>query len=59
MEYTVLQLAKTAGISGRTLRYYDEIGLLKPARVTSSGYRIYALRRSTGCSRYCFTGNWG
>ncbi|HQD89719.1 MAG TPA: MerR family transcriptional regulator [Syntrophomonadaceae bacterium] len=41
MEYTVLQLAKTAGISGRTLRYYDEIGLLKPARVTSSGYRIY------------------
>ncbi|MFY9324415.1 MAG: MerR family transcriptional regulator [Syntrophomonadaceae bacterium] len=41
MEYTVQQLAKTAGISGRTLRYYDEIGLLKPARVTSSGYRIY------------------
>jgi len=41
MEYTVQQLAKTAGISCRTLRYYDEIGLLKPARLTSSGYRIY------------------
>ncbi|HOQ10296.1 MAG TPA: MerR family transcriptional regulator [Syntrophomonadaceae bacterium] len=41
MEYTVQQLAKTAGISSRTLRYYDEIGLLKPARLTSSGYRIY------------------
>lgn len=41
MEYTVQQLAKTAGISGRTLRYYDEIGLLRPARITSSGYRIY------------------
>jgi len=41
MEYTVQQLARTAGISSRTLRYYDEIGLLKPARITSSGYRIY------------------
>jgi len=41
MEYTVQQLAKTAGISCRTLRYYDEIGLLKPARLNSSGYRLY------------------
>lgn len=30
-----------AGVSTRTLRYYDEIGILKPARVNSSGYRIY------------------
>ncbi|MBM7578012.1 MerR family transcriptional regulator [Jeotgalibacillus terrae] len=41
MEYTVQQLAKLSGVSGRTLRYYDEIGLLKPARLSSSGYRIY------------------
>src|SRR5690606_19626136 len=41
MEYTVQKLAKLAGISTRTLRYYDEINLLKPARVNSSGYRIY------------------
>ena len=41
MEYTVQKLGKLAGISARTLRYYDEIGLLKPARVNSSGYRIY------------------
>lgn len=41
MEYTVQKLAKIAGISARTLRYYDEIGILKPARVNSSGYRIY------------------
>lgn len=41
MEYTVKQLAKIAGVSPRTLRYYDEIGLLKPARINSSGYRIY------------------
>jgi len=30
-----------AGVSTRTLRYYDEIGILKPARINSSGYRIY------------------
>lgn len=41
MEYTVNQLSKLAGVSGRTLRYYDQIGLLKPKRVSSSGYRIY------------------
>lgn len=41
MEYTVQKLAQLAGVSTRTLRYYDEIGLLKPARINSSGYRIY------------------
>lgn len=41
MEYTVKELAKLAGISTRTLRYYDEIDILKPARFNSSGYRIY------------------
>ncbi|VYU64454.1 MerR family transcriptional regulator [Clostridium tertium] len=41
MEYTIKKLAEMAGVSTRTLRYYDEIGLLKPCRVNSSGYRIY------------------
>ena len=41
MEYTVLKLAKLAGISTRTLRYYDEIGLLPPMKVTEAGYRLY------------------
>ena len=31
MEYTVKQLGDIAGVSGRTLRYYDQIDLLKPA----------------------------
>ncbi|MBO0961907.1 MerR family transcriptional regulator [Neobacillus sp. MM2021_6] len=43
MEYTVQKLAHLAGISTRTLRYYDEIDILKPARINSSGYRIYGL----------------
>jgi DNA-binding transcriptional MerR regulator len=41
VEYTVQKLGNLAGISARTLRYYDEIGILKPARINSSGYRIY------------------
>ncbi|OCT12015.1 MerR family transcriptional regulator [Paenibacillus pectinilyticus] len=41
MEYTVQHLGKLAGVSTRTLRYYDEIELLTPARINSSGYRIY------------------
>ena len=41
MEYTVQKLSRLAGVSPRTLRFYDEIDLLKPARTSSSGYRIY------------------
>ncbi len=41
MEYTINKLARLAGISTRTLRYYDQIGLLSPTRISSNGYRIY------------------
>ncbi|OQB14947.1 MAG: HTH-type transcriptional activator mta [Firmicutes bacterium ADurb.Bin193] len=44
MEYTIKKLGQMAGISTRTLRYYDETGLLKPARINTSGYRIYGAR---------------
>lgn len=44
MEYTINKLAKLAGVSSRTLRYYDEIGLLKPTRKSTTGYRIYGQR---------------
>jgi DNA-binding transcriptional MerR regulator len=44
VEYTIQKLGNLAGVSTRTLRYYDEIGLLKPARTSSSGYRIYGQR---------------
>ena len=37
MAYTVKQLADLAGISIRTLHYYDEIGLLKPASYGENG----------------------
>ena len=38
---TISQVAELTGISTRTLQYYDEINLLKPAEVTSAGYRLY------------------
>lgn len=41
MEYTIKKLGALAGVTTRTLRFYDEIGLLKPSRMNSSGYRIY------------------
>jgi DNA-binding transcriptional MerR regulator len=41
MSYTVKQLSKLAGVTSRTLHYYDEIGLLKPASVGANGYRYY------------------
>lgn len=44
MEYTIQKLAQLAGISTRTLRYYDQIGLLCPARTNASGYRIYGTK---------------
>ena len=41
MEYTVKTLSALAGVSGRALRFYDSIGLLRPARINAAGYRIY------------------
>ena len=38
---TVKQVSTLTGVSVRTLHHYDEIGLLKPAKVTEAGYRLY------------------
>ena len=40
---TVKEVSELTGISIRTLRYYDEIDLLKPAKVTEAGYHLYCL----------------
>ena len=39
--YTIQHMANTAGISNRTLRYYDSIGLLSPTARSEGGYRLY------------------
>jgi len=38
---TVKQVSELTGVSIRTLRYYDSIGLLPPAEHTDAGYRLY------------------
>ena len=38
---TVKEVSRISGVSVRTLHHYDAIGLLKPARVTEAGYRLY------------------
>src|SRR4030095_14401886 len=41
MAYTVKKLAGMSGVSVRTLHFYDEVGLLKPAFIGANGYRFY------------------
>src|SRR3954465_84979 len=41
MAYTVKQVAVMSGVSVRTLHFYDEMALLKPAYIKANGYRIY------------------
>ena len=55
MEYSIRELADLAGISTRTLRYYDEIDLLKPCKVNENGMRFYG--KLIYFSRLCFIEN--
>lgn len=41
MGWSIQQVARMSGVTARTLRYYDEIGLLRPAHVATNGYRFY------------------
>lgn len=41
MAYSIAQLARMSGVSSRTLRHYDGIGLLPPSHVGANGYRYY------------------
>ena len=42
--YSIKELSNLAGVSARTLRYYDKFGLLKPAHISDAGYRCYGER---------------
>lgn len=39
MDWSIQEIAKIAGTTSRTLRHYDDIGLLKPSRTGHNGYR--------------------
>ena len=45
MEYSIHELSHLSGVTTRTLRWYDKIGLLKPSRVADSGYRYYGAKQ--------------
>lgn len=40
-EWPIAEVARAAGVTSRTLRHYESIGLLHPARVAANGYRFY------------------
>ncbi|WP_030691791.1 MerR family transcriptional regulator [Streptomyces globisporus] len=41
MDWPIAEVARMSGVTARTLRHYDEIGLLPPARIGASGRRHY------------------
>jgi DNA-binding transcriptional MerR regulator len=41
MEWSIQEVARHAGTTSRTLRYYGTVGLLRPSRVGANGYRYY------------------
>ena len=51
---TVGETAARAGVSIRTLRHYDAIGLLKPETVTPAGYRLYGEKEMRKLERILF-----
>jgi DNA-binding transcriptional MerR regulator len=54
MEYTVNKLAKLAGVTTRTLRFYDHSGLLPPKAIRSNGYRVYGEAEVTRLQQIMF-----
>ncbi len=55
---TVKDVSEITGVSIRTLRYYDEIGLLKPTELTDAGYRLYDNKALERLQEIMFLENW-
>ena len=58
VRWSIQQVARMSGVTARTLRYYDEIGLLRPAGVGTNGYRYYEQSSCCGYSRSCCCASW-
>ncbi|MFI6483651.1 MerR family transcriptional regulator [Nonomuraea sp. NPDC050663] len=54
MEYSIGDVARMSGLTSRTLRHYDDIGLLRPARTSGNGYRWYGRRELLRLQRILF-----
>lgn len=55
---SISQVAKLTGVSIRTLQYYDEIGLLKPSKLTAAGYRMYDDNALQALQQILFLRSW-
>lgn len=58
MAYTVKAVAQKSGLSIRALHHYDGIGLLRPARVSPAGYRLYTKLDWSASSRCSSSVSW-
>ncbi|MFE0630884.1 MerR family transcriptional regulator [Streptomyces sp. NPDC058864] len=45
MDWPIAEVARVSGVTARTLRHYDETGLLPPARIGTNGHRYYGERQ--------------
>ncbi|MEU4067222.1 MerR family transcriptional regulator [Streptomyces wedmorensis] len=45
MDWPIAEVARMSGVTARTLRHYDDIGLLPPARIGANGHRYYGERQ--------------
>jgi hypothetical protein len=56
MTWSIQQVAKVSGVTARTLRYYGEIGILRPTRLGANGYRFYEREQLLRLPAYAGTG---
>ena len=54
MRLSIGEAARRSGVSVRTLRYYDKIGLLSPSEVSEAGYRFYDVEAVSGLQQILF-----
>lgn len=59
MEWGIQEVARLSGTTSRTLRHYDEVGLLTPTRVGANGYRHYDERALVRLQRILLLRQWG
>ena len=52
MEYSIQELSRLSGVTTRTLRWYDQIGLLKPSRVADERFTACYDKQVPGCARF-------
>ena len=53
MAWSITEVAQMAGVTSRTLRHYDAIGLLAPAYVGTNGYRYYEEPQLLRLQQFC------